>query len=630
MAAFANSAEEEIARAARFSRPLALLVIEILPELAPDRGAIQQFALQLRQHTRGFDLIGRADDGAFLVLLPEAGPAEAEIVVKRILIEACECLGTATQGTRSVNPVRIGAAAFPNDGMLLRELEAHAWAALAQQPPQLAPVLPASEETGERLDDRRVHAFVATLAIIGVGLLLASLAVITPEQALRLLPLLILVVAAERLTNLDFGDKVTLSLATIITMAAAALGGPATGAVVGFVSALAMWQFNRLPLIKGAFNVGNLTISGAMAGVPFFLTGGMPALGTLPTVLLPGVAAGLLYVICNSILIAMVIGLTAGTSWWREWRLRFTWTLGHYAVFGAISLGLAALYQSYSLTGLLLMLGPAGLLYYAQRQYINHTTAHVSELSQLNQDLTGSNERLLDMNERLEGTLEDLRQANDSLLRALSEALELRDQETEGHSQRVVRYAHATAQALGLPDEQIEAVVHGALLHDLGKIGVSDAILKKPGPLTPSEWQEMRRHPEIGYRIIASIPFLKPAAELVLHHHEHWNGRGYPHGLAGPSIPLGARIFAVVDAFDAMTSNRPYRAALSWETAIDELERGSGTQFDPLVVTTFINLITSGMIQPPKPESAESALAGEETTADRLLAQVLLKRAVAY
>ena len=154
----------------------------------------------------------------------------------------------------------------------------------------------------------------------------------------------------------------------------------------------------------------------------------------------------------------------------------------------------------------------------------------------------------------------------------MSRALDTRDEETEEHSQRVKRYTGLIATQLGVPDDEREDMLRGALLHDIGKIGVPDAILLKPGRLTPDELAIMRKHPEIGYGMIAHIPFLTDAAQVVLHHHESYDGGGYPSGLAGATIPLGARIFAVADTFDAMTSDRPYRSALPVETAMQELE----------------------------------------------------------
>jgi HD-GYP domain-containing protein (c-di-GMP phosphodiesterase class II) len=154
----------------------------------------------------------------------------------------------------------------------------------------------------------------------------------------------------------------------------------------------------------------------------------------------------------------------------------------------------------------------------------------------------------------------------------------------------VRRYSQLIARHYGLSEEEIEHLSRGALLHDIGKIGVPDAILLKKGRLTPEETEQMRRHPTIGFTMIAHIPFLAKAAEVVLHHHEAFDGSGYPSGLGGHRIPLGARIFTVVDALDAMTSNRPYRAALPFEEALEEIRRCSGSQFDPHIVDVLTSI----------------------------------------
>jgi HD-GYP domain-containing protein (c-di-GMP phosphodiesterase class II) len=143
---------------------------------------------------------------------------------------------------------------------------------------------------------------------------------------------------------------------------------------------------------------------------------------------------------------------------------------------------------------------------------------------------------------------------------------------------------------LGLGREELIQAGRGALLHDVGKIGVPDSILLKPGKLTPEEWVEMKKHPRIGYEILKSIKFLSPAAEIVLCHQERWDGEGYPNRLCGKEIPLGARVFAVADTLDAMTSDRPYRDALSFEAALDEIKRCSGSQFDPQVIEAFLSI----------------------------------------
>ena len=195
--------------------------------------------------------------------------------------------------------------------------------------------------------------------------------------------------------------------------------------------------------------------------------------------------------------------------------------------------------------------------------------------------------RVRERTAELTTALEGVAQAYSNTLVALVTALDAREHETSDHSQRVVRYTLAIARRMGLRDAQLEHIGRGALLHDIGKIGVPDSILLKPGPLTKAEWTEMRRHPDVGYRILQTIDFLRPAAEIVLAHQERWDGAGYPRRLRGDAIPLGARIFAIADTLDAMTSDRPYRKASSFAEARLEISRCAGTQFDPVCADAF-------------------------------------------
>lgn len=190
----------------------------------------------------------------------------------------------------------------------------------------------------------------------------------------------------------------------------------------------------------------------------------------------------------------------------------------------------------------------------------------------------------------LENAYTQINQTYTMTLEALVTALDARECETGNHSQRVVRTTLAIAERMGISGIEREHIARGALLHDIGKIGVPDHVLLKPGRLTEEEWVEMKKHPEIGARILSGIPFLAPAAEIVLAHQERWDGGGYPRGLAGEEIPVGARIFAVADALDAITSDRPYRRGRDFAYARDEIARYSGTQFDPNVVEHFLDI----------------------------------------
>jgi len=190
--------------------------------------------------------------------------------------------------------------------------------------------------------------------------------------------------------------------------------------------------------------------------------------------------------------------------------------------------------------------------------------------------------------EQLRKAMGTLERSYDITLEALGDALDLKDAETEGHSKRVTAFTIAIARAIGLPADQIRVIARGAFLHDIGKMAIPDAILRKPGALTPEEITIMREHCYRGYQMLKKIPFLTEAAEIVYSHQERFDGTGYPRGLKAEEIPLGARLFSVADTLDAITSDRPYRPAQTVAAAREEIRRWSGRQFDPEVVKTFL------------------------------------------
>jgi putative nucleotidyltransferase with HDIG domain len=197
-------------------------------------------------------------------------------------------------------------------------------------------------------------------------------------------------------------------------------------------------------------------------------------------------------------------------------------------------------------------------------------------------------------------------------------ALDYRDTETQWHSRRVSLFSRRLAQEVGLTGRELDVVEQGALLHDIGKIGVSDSILLKPGPLTPDEWVEMRKHPEFGFRMLAKMPYLHEASLIVLQHQERWDGKGYPQGLKGHDIVIGARIFCIADTVDAITSDRPYRKGRPMSVARAEIQRCAGTQFDPVLSEAFLAVPDSEWelirAEVERMEAAESARWGKEGT----------------
>src|SRR4026207_1100016 len=195
--------------------------------------------------------------------------------------------------------------------------------------------------------------------------------------------------------------------------------------------------------------------------------------------------------------------------------------------------------------------------------------------------------KLVQEREKLEQAHNSLLAAYEATIEGWSHAMDLRDRETEGHSRRVTELTVKMSQALGLGNDDIMHIRRGALLHDMGKIGVPDAILHKPGPLTDDEWILMRKHPQFAFDMLYPIEYLRPALEIPYSHHEKWDGTGYPRGLKGEEIPMAARIFAVVDVWDALTSDRPYRPAWSEEQALTYIREQSGKHFDPDAVDLF-------------------------------------------
>ena len=220
------------------------------------------------------------------------------------------------------------------------------------------------------------------------------------------------------------------------------------------------------------------------------------------------------------------------------------------------------------------------------------------EKKRLEQELDRYREHLEELvrerTEQLETALQQVELSYEHTLEALGAAIDLRDGQTGGHSSRVAVYSTRMAKEMDATEYELKTVATGAWLHDIGKLGIPDAILLKPGPLTEEEWVVMRSHVEIGYDLVKRIPFLGEAAEIILSHHERCDGSGYPRGLRKEDIPLGARIFAVADTVDAMTSDRPYRSAHSFEQARDEIRRGAGGRYDAHVAEVFLSITTEG------------------------------------
>lgn len=462
----------------------------------------------------------------------------------------------------------------------------HAVETWTDETPRLSPAEKTRDETAgvlARLDVALTAAvFAAGIALIAV--FAPRFPFSDPWELKGLILLSIIALTADRFGLAVFGET-KLSVSFISMFAAAVLFGPSGVVIVGPLTALSVYGPRDILSARSLFNIGNAALFGVLAAFTYRAIAG-PLEDGLTIMMVPAALAGaaVAYAV-NSILVAESVSLATRQTPWAVWKEKGQWFFPHYLVFGLLGLALALAYRALGVTGLLVFVAPPAMMQVAIRQYIDRTTKSVIALQQKNKDLERANAEIREMADRLgesyHGTLE-----------ALVMALDARDRETKGHSTRVTGYTLEMARHMGIEEGSAEwlDIQRAALLHDVGKIGVSDYILHKPGPLSPEEWQEMRRHPTIGHEMLSEVSFLSKASEIVYSHHERYDGQGYPRGLAGEAIPLGARIFAVADTLDAMTSDRPYRKAMTWETARDEIARNSGTQFDPQVVKIFLEL----------------------------------------
>ena len=399
-----------------------------------------------------------------------------------------------------------------------------------------------------------------------------------------LLLLAFLAAVAERFDLSLYGDS-RVSLAFVPIFSAILLFGLWGLAVVVTVAVVASAIGVDRPIHKTLFNFGALMLAGGASVLILRRFGATASADALPEVVGPAALAAAANFAINSVLVAVAIGLSTGHRAWSVWDEKFRWLWLHYLALGGLGLAIAVGYSAMGLWGIAVFLAPALMMRSSIKQYLDRTAKSVVELRKTHDELQGAHDELT-------SAMANLDRAYDGTLHALVAALDARDSDTGGHSQRVAELSMAMAGEMGVGQESKEwrDIQWGALLHDVGKIAVPDEILRKPAKLSDSEWETMRAHPDAGHQILRDVEFLAPAAEIVRAHHERYDGAGYPRGLRGEEILLGARIFSVADAFDSMTSDRPYRSALPLEEALAEIVRNSGTQFDPAVVRAFLSV----------------------------------------
>ncbi len=418
--------------------------------------------------------------------------------------------------------------------------------------------------------------YVYAVIVLGAVVMASALSSLQFSEPGLFAALLVLSVVSSALkVDMPLGAGTScISLSYVVDFTALLLFGPGPTMLIAVTSGWSQCTLRmqeRNPLHKTLFSMATLAVSVAAAGATYTWLGG--TYGTLPAApLQPLMAAAMIYFLVNSLAVAAAFALSSSRGVFRLWHDNFLWTVSSYVV-GSIAAGIAVeVLRAAGQWQTLLALIPLGLTYRSHRIYhrrIADEQRRVAEWAQLHRDST----------------------------EVLARAIQAKDEGGSCHVERVQYYAAALARRIDLPDLDRQAVEIGALLHDIGKLAVPEHILSKPGPLTADERKKMQMHAQIGAQIVGAVPFPCPVAPLVHSHHERWDGSGYPSGLRGEQIPIGARILSVVDCFDALTSERPYRPAISKEGAIRILEAEAGRAFDPAIVARFVELLP--VLTPP-------------------------------
>ncbi|HEY7791790.1 MAG TPA: HD domain-containing phosphohydrolase [Vicinamibacterales bacterium] len=411
----------------------------------------------------------------------------------------------------------------------------------------------------------------AGIALGAVLLVVCSLHLSIHDPALFAAMLLLSSLTSAFKVNLPLDRSgSTMSVSYAVDFASLLLLGPDQTMIVAAVSAWSQCTFRmkvRNPPYRTLFSMAALIITVQAAGLAYAWLGGVPGHLAMSSIELarPLVGAATTYFVLNTALVASAIGLSTRQSPMKVWNENFLWSAPSYFV-GAGAAAVAAAIVDRSTYWLApLAAAPLYLTYRTYKVYlgrIEDEQRHVHQVSDLHL----------------------------ATIEALALAIDAKDQTAQTHIRRVQAYAAGLARAMGMSENEIQGVKTAALLHDIGKLAVPEHILSKPGPLTQEEFQKIRIHPQVGAEIIGAVPFPYPVAPLILSHHERWDGKGYPSGLAGEQIPLGARILAVVDYFDALMSDRPYHRAMTFEAAIGLLQQESGRALDPTLVRMFVEL----------------------------------------
>jgi diguanylate cyclase (GGDEF)-like protein/putative nucleotidyltransferase with HDIG domain len=640
---FATAMAEEMSRAERFTRPLSLLMadLDLLRDINNSYGhlagdaVLKGIADVFRQQLRHYDVPARFGGEEFSILLPETPPEQALEIAERIRRAVAERhfdVETSSEPIRAT--VSIGVAAFPVDAHDSNELIHQADLAVyraklqgrnrvlgaSSEPllipaersarlaavPDDAPSQPVASPRGPQAkpksmpeQDRRSHPRPHALngprffslsgrlsTLVGLVSIAGGLAGTfgaifgTSTDLIGLLAVTALVGVAQALALEAYGEA-TLSVSAVGALAGAALFGPRAALAIALTTCIVEWSARRPPLHTVLFNVATLTLASLAAAAVFGATPDHKLL-----LAAAGVAAGASYFALNMGLVSLALAVEGHEGWVAVFRERFAWLLPSYVVYGFVGGVIAIGYDAAGLYALAVFAVPLLLMRKTMEAYLQHTQKSAHKLRQ-------AAETIQTQNVSLEQANKLLKERSTAAMESLSATVDARDSYTAGHSRRVQQLSLAIGREMGLSQAELDLLGHAALFHDIGKLAIPDAVLLKPASLTEAEWELMQRHADEGARIIDRLGFLNDAVPAIRHHHERWDGSGYPDRLLGEDIPLGARIIHVADALDSMLTTRIYRAARPAEEALDELRSATGKQFCPRTVAALERILAN-------------------------------------
>jgi diguanylate cyclase (GGDEF)-like protein/putative nucleotidyltransferase with HDIG domain len=371
-------------------------------------------------------------------------------------------------------------------------------------------------------------------------------------------------------------------------------------------------EFVQPPLYRVGFNLANCMLACICGAIAFDLVTSLAiGIDTEDARKALGLTAfTACYFAVNTLGVSLAVALQQSLNWFTVWRESFLWTAPGYFACACAAVGIEFATQRYGAWSLFFV-PPLYVIYYSYKLYMERLHLYSDKVKQ-------------DM-----AHIQELNKLNQAIIASLATAIDAKDRYTCSHINRVQIYATALARAAGLSGHDLEAVATGALVHDIGKLGIPDHILGKPGKLTPEEFRRIQSHVTIGTEILSPIPFPFPVVDVVRSHHERWDGLGYPQGLSGEEIPIGGRIISIVDVFDALTSDRPYRRALTPERAIDVLKENAGKQFDPNLVALFEKILPEIGEEIERLEADEQTVAATSEATDSTSALAKISQAAA-